>query len=294
MTSFDPKLILVPYDFSRGSEQALRYARLLAARLEARLAAVHVSPWPSARGAPVSPAARAEELQALERDLRRAVGEGVACRVIEGVVDRAILDEAQRLGAGLIVMGTRARTGAARFLLGSQTEAVVRRSRVPVLALRRAAAGPPRRILAPVKPADYSLRGFRLARDAAWRFGASVTLLHVKERGPLSAPELSRLEREAEPAHVELRVVDGEAVARIAAASRRHDLVVLAAHRRGGVREALLGTTAEQVLRRSWAPVLCVPAPAPQRPTRARSGAGRRARRFPARVRGRSEVPIKL
>ncbi|MER3460845.1 MAG: hypothetical protein C4303_06950 [candidate division GAL15 bacterium] len=53
--------------------------------------------------------------------------------VPDGFVAHAILDAAERFGADLIVMGTHGRTGLQRVLLGSVAEAVLRRSRVPVM-----------------------------------------------------------------------------------------------------------------------------------------------------------------
>jgi nucleotide-binding universal stress UspA family protein len=53
-----------------------------------------------------------------------------------GDVARAILDEAARWGADLIVLGTHGRGGLAHLLLGSVAEGVVHGSSLPVLLLR--------------------------------------------------------------------------------------------------------------------------------------------------------------
>ena len=61
-------------------------------------------------------------------------------------VSDLIADEARRVGAGLIVMGTHGRRGLLRLALGSDAEAVLRSSPVPVLLVRAsevAATAPP-------------------------------------------------------------------------------------------------------------------------------------------------------
>ena len=54
-------------------------------------------------------------------------------------------------------------------------------------------------------------------------------------------------------------LVFGKPLEEIIAASEQADLVVLAAHRKGFLHDAILGTTAEGVLRHCLKPVLTVP-----------------------------------
>jgi nucleotide-binding universal stress UspA family protein len=51
-------------------------------------------------------------------------------------------------------------------------------------------------------------------------------------------------------------------------AGARHDLIVLVAHEKSALKEMILGTTAERVLRRATASVLVVPAPRGRLPVR--------------------------
>ena len=68
----------------------------------------------------------------------RAAERGVPAEtaVERGVPHEAILEYAAENDADAIVMATHGRTGVERFLLGSVTERVVRRSPVPVLVVR--------------------------------------------------------------------------------------------------------------------------------------------------------------
>jgi nucleotide-binding universal stress UspA family protein len=55
---------------------------------------------------------------------------------IGGPAADAIVREARKQGADLIVLGTHGRRGVRRLVLGSDAEQVVRTSRVPVLLVR--------------------------------------------------------------------------------------------------------------------------------------------------------------
>jgi len=71
--------------------------------------------------------------------LARKAGVRADTTIVEGrgrVVSQAILDEAKKFSADLIVMGTHGRRGVNRLLLGSDAERVLREAPVPVLLVR--------------------------------------------------------------------------------------------------------------------------------------------------------------
>ncbi len=157
--------ILVPTDFSAGSDAALDYARAMAVRFQARLVVLHVvddpfvtgpfgstsvSPPQGYRAALVADAGRRLSLfvQDLERD-----GLTVATAVVVGPTATTIVREASGCGATLIVMGTHGRSGLAHLLLGSVAERVVRTAGCPVLTVReRAARGDAKETVAGLSP----------------------------------------------------------------------------------------------------------------------------------------------
>jgi nucleotide-binding universal stress UspA family protein len=65
-----------------------------------------------------------------------AQGVDVTAAVVEGIAEDAIVDYADEHGIDLIVMGTHGRHGVDRYLVGSVTERVVRRTDVPTLVVR--------------------------------------------------------------------------------------------------------------------------------------------------------------
>ncbi len=146
------ELILVPVDFSPGSEAAATYGAWLAGRLRARLRLLHAYAGLGHASAGVAPgvyddllAAQQEVRRQAERDLAdlaaRLAGKGGAepetalVEAKESAAD-AIVAAAREAGADLIVMGTHGRSGLRRMILGSVAEQVVRSADCPVLTLK--------------------------------------------------------------------------------------------------------------------------------------------------------------
>jgi universal stress protein E len=92
----------------------------------------------------------------LERALAESNAEGEA-RVVDGTADDAILRSAAEVGAELIVVGTRGRTGIVRIALGSTADRVLAHASCSVLAVRLDPRAPARRALAQPLPTAMRL-----------------------------------------------------------------------------------------------------------------------------------------
>lgn len=255
--------ILVPVDFSEPSLDAWTSARELARALGAAVEALYVYESYVTAGRGVVTLADTESR--LQGHLQRCLGAGAKVSVRDGRPAPRINAFAREAGCGLIVMGTRGRTGLQRAALGSVAEGVCRESTTPVLVLRKAAR-PPRSILVPVNFQPYALRCLFDVSRIAEALGARLDALVVREgAGPdglTDADFRQMLERLAPcfrggPPSILMR--EGEPAEEIALAGERYDWVALAAHRKPGLQDRILGSTAERVLRASSAPVLCLP-----------------------------------
>jgi universal stress protein A len=132
--------IVFPTDFSEPSLAVFPIACALARDCGARLIVLHVALPPigheelEARRQPEEYYggfwAALRSLQAPEQNVN------VEHRLEEGDPATVILNVAQEMGAGLIVLGTHGRTGLGRLLMGSVAEQVVRRAPCPVLTMR--------------------------------------------------------------------------------------------------------------------------------------------------------------
>jgi nucleotide-binding universal stress UspA family protein len=138
--------ILVPTDFSAGAEAALERAAELAKAAGGRMVLLHAYPHGTAGADPFAYLYPVGLMESIERDAERKLLE--LCRKLEarglrasgevrlGSPSEEIVSAATRLGADLIVIGTRGLTGVKHALLGSVAERVVRHAHCPVLTVK--------------------------------------------------------------------------------------------------------------------------------------------------------------
>jgi len=280
--------MLCPIDFSRGSDHALGLAARIAAEVGAELVIVHA--WhvpPIAYREYALPAnslehAFADEASGLVELAERARAFGVASvstRVVEGVPSDRIVEIAQADHAfDLIVIGTRGRTGVARWVLGSVAEHVVRHAPCSVLVARgRDEHAPFDHIACPVDFSDHAREAVHQATWLAARGGDGLSLWHVIDprvlRGVATPDLVADLDRRAslelerwaariEPAppvalRCDIRVGDpADEVLAGVEADDSIDLIAVGARSRTGIRRALLGSVAEKLVRHARCPVL--------------------------------------
>lgn len=138
------KTILAAIDFSDVSENVIRHAAEISKGLEAKIAVIHVAaPDPDFVGYDVGPPtardARATELHSEHRHLQqvsqdlRSQGIPAKALLIEGPTVEKILEEAERLEANFIVMGSHGRSAVLQVLLGGVTQGVIKAAPCPVM-----------------------------------------------------------------------------------------------------------------------------------------------------------------
>lgn len=295
------KHVLCPTDLSDASTHALAYASAVARWYDATFSVLNVvptfDPVPIRSGSfnesveLVHPASREEVEAALRRFVEAAaLGAPAPTLAVEaGDPVRSILDTALASSADLIVMGTHGRSGFERFMIGSTTEKVLRKSPCPVLTVPPPAADVPpaevlfKKIICPVDFSPASSQAVGFALDLARQADGVVTLVHsiewmAEEEPPAYAhfnvPEFRR--HLMADAHRQLTaLVDGEArtwagIEEVVTVGRAHrevlrlaeesqaDLIVMGAQGRGGIGLALFGSTTQQVVRGAPCPVLTV------------------------------------
>lgn len=288
-----PSRILCPVDVLDPEERGvLEYASRLADALGAELHALHVYDVPGF----VDPGPEIAAVQAFaERALseqRERFAELIAHlpggfaepHLVPGSPSRRIPEEADRLGAGLVVMGTHARRGLRRLALGSVAERVARAASVPVLTVPREAdvGALPRSILVPHDLSEPSKRALRYARSLHVPLHASVATLHVMpealagREGPSWLTDSARgrytamLEDALRADVSEIFGPEEQAVRRsighgdvveavlVRQAALNAQLVVVGASGKSGTERLLLGSVTIELLRRCPVPVLMV------------------------------------
>ena len=194
----NPRSILSAVDFSEHSRHALRWAEAFAARFQSRLTVISVVDPLLAEAARIRLGRDLAETET-EPALREFVGAtwsggaGPAAptvfKTLTGKPAEAILQAATADGADLIVMGTQGLGGFRKWLLGSTTERLLRRTDVPVLAVPFASESDVVRqrdveisqILVATDFTESSGTAAKVAAGLAMQLSASLTLAHVVE-----------------------------------------------------------------------------------------------------------------
>jgi len=281
--------LLCPIDFSPGSEHALGLAARIAAEADAELVIAHA--WytpPLAFGDYALPAASLQQMiddekRSLDEAAARARAFGVArvaTTVVEGVPWDRIVDLVRADHAfDLVVIGTRGRTGVARWVLGSVAEQVVRHAPCSVLVARgRGEHAPFDHVVCPVDFSDASSEAVRQAALLAAPGGEGLSLWHVITppvlHGTVPTPDLvadldrrATLELERWAARIEpkpgvavrcdIRVGDPSSeVLSAVDEDDSIDLIAVGSHGRTGIRRVLLGSVADRIVRYAPCPVL--------------------------------------
>jgi nucleotide-binding universal stress UspA family protein len=190
------RTIVCATDLSDAGGEALRQAAEAAKAGKAKLVVVHVLPEPVAAH-PIQPLARKARPAQLPQALAAAIDRvnaqveevlgkrsGVDVRVEHGVAHAVILERAEALRAGLIVVGAK------REHVGHEAERVVRYAHCPVLVARPSPGTGP--VLAATDLSDSALPAVRAAADHARRQRCPLVLLHVVDLNAfLMAPDIA-------------------------------------------------------------------------------------------------------
>lgn len=142
------RTILIPTDFSEGSDYALRLACSLARHFDARLVVLHVVPPPIVGyGEGVIPPNPQSFRETAQSQLSRLELPDPRVRVERWLEDGEPATEIRRVAneidADVIIMGTHGRTGLGRLLMGSVAEEVMRKAPCPVLTAKTPATVSP-------------------------------------------------------------------------------------------------------------------------------------------------------
>jgi nucleotide-binding universal stress UspA family protein len=281
--------VLVPTDGSdhaRGAaEHGLRLARAFGATVHA------VSAVDRRAAAEATGGQDGAVLDRLTAEARAAVGAveamagdlAVETAVLEGEPSEAVLEYAAANGIDLLAMGTHGRTGIDRYIAGSVTERVLRRTTVPVLTVRQSERHVDTydELLVPTDASDPAAAAVDHGLAVAERFDARVHALTVIDTGATGvSPEFVTPGELMEQLQAEGRAAT-EAVAErarergLAAVTAVHeglaaeqllayadeegiDLVAMGTAGRTGLGRYLLGSTTERVIRHAGMPVLAV------------------------------------
>jgi nucleotide-binding universal stress UspA family protein len=290
--------ILCPIDFSETSRHAWDHAVAVAGWYGSRITALHVCHHELPIEAPpfVPRPVAALDLTTDEREdvtrqfqpwLTQASTAGVEAEFVLDIgasPAAPILARAASLPADLIAIGTHGLQGVERFLLGSVTEKVLRKSTCPVLTVPPPAISPAKppykRLLCPIDFSPSSITALTYALGIAKESDSQLTVLHVLDWPTeddlfierVDTPELRRESELATRRRIDALIsedartwCDPATVIRHGkpyqailerAAEERAELIVMGVRGRNQVNMMLFGSTTNQVVRQATCPVL--------------------------------------
>jgi nucleotide-binding universal stress UspA family protein len=276
--------ILIPTDFSDPSQRAVEYAKSIAKSSNSHLLLVHVN---ERVNQPVNPITPPEDIwidqgvvqEKIEQQLEQIGAElrsnGFRAQAISvtGTVQSELLSLAMKERADLIVVGTHGRSGVERLLLGSDTEALLRRVSCPVFVVGPGApaaghqAWKPKEVVCAsnldLKTAPVAAYAYRLA----CQYHAAFTLFHVEDPAASEGQDWPQFEEalaqilsdKPGPIHslwtefsertTGLTIVDF-------AKERHSDLIIMGAHSASAAATHLLRGIAPQVFAEAPCPVM--------------------------------------
>lgn len=189
--------ILVPTDFSKGAENAYTVAQKIADTFGGTIDFINVIPTityvnesikklgvPLDMNADVYPKIIDEsehQLQKAMKDFLKEENKGKYYVKIDRRPSDTIVEHAKKNNYDLIIMGARGKDES-RLMRGSNTERVIRKSKIPVFSVdSKLEAENIRNVVMPTDTSALSLVAFPMAASLADAFNADLTLFHVVE-----------------------------------------------------------------------------------------------------------------
>ncbi len=278
--------ILVPIDFSENSKNALRVAAEIARTSGAALEMLHVN-VASIYSTPLSEYVAVSnfvvedqqydekaltELEKLKLGLLAIPGFSkldVTMRVEDGFLYSTVNNVATDDDVDLVVMGTKGASGLNEFLVGSNTEKVIRTAPCPVLAIpEHAEKFDPKVVLMPSTLKDDQGSVFHYLSKWEEMYGFLIKVLYVNNPSglPTDGSAEARKNRLAKAAGLKKTDVimtagsfsEGNSI--LSASDQCNaDMIVMGTHQRQGLAQVLFGSITADTVNHSHIPVLAVP-----------------------------------
>jgi nucleotide-binding universal stress UspA family protein len=156
------KRILVPTDFSKYSEEALKLASQIARKYNSEIILLHMLELPHQGNDPMGSGKSIPEIMLFKERAINILEELMDSDYLKGInvseavefrkVHEGILDACEKNNIDLIIMGSHGTSGFDELLVGSNAEKIVRFSKIPVLVVKKEAK-------------DFKARNFVFASD---------------------------------------------------------------------------------------------------------------------------------
>lgn len=273
------KKIIVPVDFSKHSEFAMEAAADIAKKQNAELLLLHMLDI-SDQMISITESTQRRELMFFVQMATKRFEEFVDKKYLKGIkvtpiikhhkVFEEINNVANEVNADLIVMGSKGATGVKGYLVGSNTEKVVRTSEIPVLILKNKVKEFAPKMMVFASDFDLeNLNAFEKVKTIADKLGAKIKLVYIntpnvkfKNSNEINKQiqaflKKAKIASEAKNILVynDYSVEDGILNA---AEFLNADCIAIPTHGRKGVNKILAGSISEDIANHASLPVLTI------------------------------------
>ncbi len=218
------KKILVPIDFSDHSVTSLRYAMMVAAKMNAGVVVLHVIDISNsemmlkrARLEEEVIANSKEDAAKLIEEARNGSAENVAIEFdyrLGHPAHKIIVNYVKQNDIALVVMGLHGESGLRKVLMGSTTTSVINETTVPVIGVPQAASLDLEKIFYATDLTNLNAELTRLVQFARF-FGASIHVVHVTNDPAVDKQQIKEQIRRIDYNDIYFHVLRGEQVTRI-------------------------------------------------------------------------------
>jgi nucleotide-binding universal stress UspA family protein len=275
------KRILVPTDFSSFALDASKTAAKIARKNNAEIIFLHVVSLPSYESGvlPFQDAQNIAENLFILKLVRKNFEELFASDFLKGIkvveavsysaVYDSITENTEKHGIDMIVMGTHGTSGYINdYFIGSNTDKVIRKSKVPVIAVKSYNDAEFNKVLFAGDFSDSLEKNFEPIKDFANSYNAELMLLHVVTKGDFyyTAPMMKRIDEFAKKNNLKkysCHVFNAESVQQGInefAQLNDVDLIATITSGRRGLSRLLNGSVTEDVMHKVDLPVLTIKA----------------------------------
>ena len=271
------KKILVPCDFSEPSIKAFKFAVDLANKSGGSIELIHIIELPVLHDTVLMPTLSFEEAfmkdakANAEKNFAKLIAKytdnghpKVSTSVSFGPVTITICDAVEEKKADLVVMGTHGASGLKEFLVGSNTEKIVRRSSVPVIAIKKnTKISSIQNIVFPIIP-DLDLEDLTLkVKQLQSILEANLHIVFINtpalfRRTAEIMPELKKFAKRFMLKDYTLNIyndINEEDGVRNFLSDVNGDMIAIATHGRRGIGHLIAGSIAEDVVNHIECPI---------------------------------------
>lgn len=188
MIKFNPKRILMPYDFSKNADKALSHAAFMSSLLKCDLYILHVIsksemldillPVFKMKNNQVLVNLVNEKLESVCAKVRKEYGIKAKSLVSTGSITSEIVEMCEENKIDLVVMGTQGSNSKSDLFLGSNAYRLITKSEIPVMTVKEASNKKGySHILLPIDLSEHTRQKVDYAVNMAKAFKARITVL---------------------------------------------------------------------------------------------------------------------